>query len=340
MIESRRLGPLTANVHKIILALLRFVLPVAALAYLIRTLTGIPGEVFNLWLSSLPFEYLTFMLLALLLTLAAANWLIEAVKWKILAGRIEKISLSKAFMGILYGVCLGFVTPRRSGEIPGRAMVLQPGNKVSGMLINTPGSMAQLGVTLVGGLASLVLILSAGTTYGPGPAMLVFPVLALLALVLLAVFAKPLLRRYLYGTRIPRWTAKAAVLLDVSRNLLILLTGLSLIRYMVFMAQFYLLLRIFQTPFTMQQSFILLSVTYLVLAAVPLSALGEAGVRGAVVLLVSGWMTGGTLPPYTEAGLVAGILGLWLVNLVFPALAGAALAIGGGVSLNLRRALS
>jgi hypothetical protein len=57
------------------------------------------------------------------------------------------------------------------------------------------------------------------------------------------------------------------------------------------------------------------------------------------VLLAYGWMAGaGPVSPLLETGLVAGILGLWLVNLVFPALAGAALAIGGGVSLNARRA--
>lgn len=362
MIESRQKGPLPANVRKIILLVLRYVLPVAALAYLVRTLAGMPQGIFELWFSSLDLRLGTFLLLALLLVLAAVNWLLEAVKWKLLAGKLEPISLGMAFRGILYGVCLGFVTPKRSGEIAGRALVLRAGNQVKGMLINTAGSLSQLGVTLVVGLASLgwvihfrgtVLASDANITSGiaaassdivpasSGTALAIFPLAVLLALVFLLLYAHRLLRWYLSRPGIPKWSAKASVLLQVSRPELVKLVGLSLLRYLVFMLQFFLLLRVFQTPIPLHASFLLLSVTYLVLAAIPLSALGEAGVRGSVVLLAHGWMAGGVAaPPLIETGLVAGILGLWLVNLVIPALAGAVLAVGGGVSFNVRRALS
>ncbi len=339
---------------------MRYVLPVAALAYLFRTLSGMPRGIFDLWISSLDIQLGTFLLLALLLVLAAINWMLEAAKWKLLAGKLEPISIGKAFRGILYGVCLGFVTPKRSGEIAGRALILKPGKQVKGMLINTAGALSQLGVTLVVGLASLGWVIHfRGTAAGPdatitsgiataseittasGPSLAIFPLAALLALIFLLLFSHRLLRWYLSRPNIPKWSAKVSVLLQVSRPELGTLVGLSLLRYLVFMLQFFLLLRIFQTPIPLHVSFLLLSITYLVLVAIPLSALGEAGIRGSVVLLAYGWIAAGVpVPPLVETGLVAGILGLWLVNLVLPALAGAALAVGGGVSLNARRALA
>lgn len=349
MTESRRKGSLPANVHKIILSLLRFVLPLAALAYLVHALHGMPPGMHRLWLSSLQLNASSLLLLSLLLVLATLNWLLEAVKWKLLTAGLEAISLTTAFRGILYGVCLGFVTPKRSGEIAGRAMVLRSGNRISGMLVNTPGSLVQLGVTLVGGLISLFLVLSRwgsspnpfpGTDAMSGTTLLLFPVAALALLTLLFVFAKPGLRWFLSRPASPAWSQKAVVLLDIGGKKLLVLVFLSVCRYLLFMLQFYLLLRLFQSPLPIQDCFVLLSVTYLVLAAVPLSALGEAGVRGAVVLLASGWITPGNLPPMMETGLVAGVMGLWLINLVIPALAGGALALAGGVPLNLRRALA
>jgi hypothetical protein len=367
MTESRHGGPLPANVRKIILLLLRYVLPVAALAYLVRTLSGMPRGIFDLWISSLDIQLGTFLLLALLLVLAAVNWMLEAVKWKLLAGKLEPISIGKAFRGILYGVCLGFVTPKRSGEIAGRALVLKPGNQVKGMLINMAGGLSQLGVTLVVGLASLgwviyfrgtaashdasipsglaaasdIVAASSEPATASGPSLAIFPLAILLALIFLLLYSHRLLRWYLSTPGIPKWTTRVSVLLQVSRPELGRLVGLSFIRYLVFLLQFFLLLQVFQTPISLYASFLLLSITYLVLAAIPLSALGEAGIRGSVVLLAYGWIAAGVpVPPLVETGLVAGILGLWLVNLVLPALAGAALALGGGVSLNARRALA
>lgn len=348
MNKSRLKAPLSANVRKIILLLLRFVLPVAALAFLVRTLAAMPPEVHRLWLSSLRLDPLTILMLCLLLFLSAFNWLLEAMKWKILAGEIERISLGRAYRGILYGVCLGFVTPKRSGEIAGRALVLDSGNRITGMLVNTPGSMLQLGVTLVGGLTSLALVFYGWRTDPehlpaavlPATALLLFPVMALLLLILLFLVAKPMLRRFLARQVHRSWSRKASVLLNIDGPKLVPLAALSVCRYMVFMLQFYLLLRVFQAPLSFPASFVLLSLTYLVLTAVPLSALGEAGVRAAVVLLVAGWVTAGDLTALMETGMVAGILGLWLINLVVPALAGAALAMTGSVPLNIRRALT
>ncbi len=341
MIKSHRNVPAFTNVHKIILLLLRYVVPLAALAYLVWSISRMPRDILSLWLSSLAFRGPVLWAVAFLLILATGSWMLESIKWKLLAGKIEPISLGKAFRGILFGVSMGMATPKRAGEIAGRALVLLPENQVKGMVINTAGSLSQLAVTLVFGLASLaVLLLLPASASPPGWPVLVFPPLALAVLILLLFNAHRLVRWILAKPGAPRWSHVASVFLQVGRGELLGLLGLSMFRYLVFMLQFFLLLRVFHAPLPFAASFLLLSMIYLVLAAVPLSALGEAGVRGSVALLVSGWIYGGGTPPFIEAGLVAAILGLWLVNLVIPAMVGALLALGGGVSLNVGRAWS
>jgi hypothetical protein len=315
------------------------------MAYLLWTFTRLPEGVLSSWASSLGENGRAFRAgLLLILSLVPVNWLLESVKWKLLAGKVEPISLGRSFSGILYGVCLGFVTPRRTGEIAGRALVLQPGHRLRGMLVNTAGSLSQLGVTLAAGLASLAFLLLGG---GQAPAGIPVPhaavalpalLLALLALALLTF--RRLLRWYLSRSSIPEWSRHADVLLGLRDRELLWQLLLSAARYLVFTLQFYLLLRLFQAALPFGTALLLLSVTYLLLTAIPLSALGEAGVRGPVVLLAAGMVPGLAAGPSLEAGMVAAILALWLVNLVLPAIAGALQALAGGIPLQTGRALS
>jgi hypothetical protein len=321
------------NIHKFIRVLIRFILPVAASLYLIYVVCRIPSDTIEYWAASLDFSFRVVVMLALVIVLALLNWLFEAVKWRLLAGQLQAISIKEAFIGILYGVSLGMITPRRVGEVAGRAMVLKPEYRWKGMVINTAGSIAQLGVSLVFGLLSVAFVLFQGTTASSFP--LGFPLGALAILLLLLVTAKPAISRLLTWPKLPGWARVIDVFSGLGLKEMTTLLVLSVFRYSIFLMQFYMLLVVFGVPLSMFYSMLLLSIVFLILAAIPVSALGEAGIRGSVVLLAYGFVFGShhAFAPGVEPGLLAAILSLWLINLVLPASAGAVLALSGRISI-------
>jgi hypothetical protein len=335
-----------AKVHKIIWFVLRYVLPLMALVYLAWSLSRIPREVWQAWLLSLNATKELAWILPALVLLMMLSWGWEAVKWRMLAGKLEPVSFFLAYKGILYGVSMGMITPKRSGEIAGRAMILSPGLRWKGMLINMAGSICQLIVTLVFGLLALWIVLKwfhgRGFSMMPAPDLdaqsviwLLYALPAMLLLVLVIALFRPLLSWLLGRPNLPVWVASFKLFLEISRKEFSLLMLMSLLRYLVFLLQFYLLLRLFQFPLSFVEASLSLALMYLLMAAVPVSALAEVGLRGAAILLVFDFIfaDAAVLAPARDAALTAAVLGLWLINLAIPALAGVALSVSGRLSL-------
>jgi hypothetical protein len=107
-------------------------------------------------------------------------------------------------------------------------------------------------------------------------------------------------------------------------NDLVKVLGLSLVRYLVFSLQFYLLLCAFGVPISYPNGMMLIGLVYLLMTIIPTIALTELGVRGSVSLYVFAlFLT--PLGLWTETiglGVASATTSLWLINLAFPALLG------------------
>jgi hypothetical protein len=103
---------------------------------------------------------------------------------------------------------------------------------------------------------------------------------------------------------------------------LIRLLSLSFGRYFVFLFQYYLLLRLFQVNVYWLDAFALVGVMFLVLAIVPTIALAELGFRGKVSLLLFGLLSS------NHIGIIATAAGIWIINLILPAIAGSIFILG------------
>lgn len=99
-----------------------------------------------------PFESPMFLLV---LALVFVNWGFEALKWKSLIDKIEKISLLKAYKAIFSGVTVSIFTPNRIGEYAGRIFHLEKADRINAMLITMVCSVGQLMVTIFAGLIAL-----------------------------------------------------------------------------------------------------------------------------------------------------------------------------------------
>ena len=97
---------------------------------------------------------------------------------------------------------------------------------------------------------------------------------------------------------------------------------LSFFRYMVFILQYMLLLKVMGVNIDFALSFWLLTVFYLIMVMLPTVGFTELPVRGtASVVLLSVYST-------NVLGIQAATFGIWLINLVIPAIMGSLLILG------------
>jgi hypothetical protein len=97
---------------------------------------------------------------------------------------------------------------------------------------------------------------------------------------------------------------------------------LSTTRYLVFIVQYVLLLQVFGVEAGIMSLAMMVSVLFLVLAMVPSIALAELGFRGKVSLQLFGLLSTNHL------GIIAAAAGIWIINLIIPAIAGSILILG------------
>jgi uncharacterized membrane protein YbhN (UPF0104 family) len=270
--------------------------------------------------------------LALAGFLMLVNWSIEAVKWKYLVGKIERVGFFNALQAVMAGIAVSSFIPNRVGEYFGRVYILKTASRIEGILITLVGSMSQLLVTILAGTAALLVFIpkylhSAGFGHG----YLYYSLAVIVAafdILLLALFFRisflAFLRERLLSSRF-RWLRKFFRVFGFfhSRELAAVLL-FSMARYLVFSAQFYLLLVLFGVAITYPDAMLLIALVYFIMAIIPTVALTELGIRGAVSLYVFGYYfhLGQPAAETGNMGVFAASTLLWLLNLGIPALVG------------------
>jgi hypothetical protein len=272
------------------------------------------------------------ILAAIILFMMLLNWGTEAVKWKYLIDRIEKVSFFLAVKAILTGITISTFTPNRVGEYFGRAFILKKAHPIDAIILTIVGSMSQLLVTIIFGTTAFIFLfpqLASQSSNWPGfvlPGLVVLSILvnAGFLIIYLNVSAIRPLARYFLKKHWRKFYRYISVLSNIHPVVLGKVLLLSIIRYSIFFIQFYLALRLFGVRLSFPEALMLLPVIYLTLAIVPTIALTELGVRGSVsIYVISTYaLFNGSAPgDMAEAILYAATL-VWMVNLAFPAVIG------------------
>jgi uncharacterized membrane protein YbhN (UPF0104 family) len=260
------------------------------------------------------------------------NWGLEARKWQLLVKPLQYISFIRAFSAVLSGVSFSINTPNRIGEYGGRVLYLRNNrSKLKGIAATMVGSFSQLIVTIIFGLIGLIYYINKyplvkGNGYFVSHLwekilvglLLIICVLVILLYfrlqIILAIFEKiPMLRKArIFVQIIVRYSAG-----DLEHLLL-----LSALRYVVFSAQYLILLDTLGVEMLWWQGFLMNAVVYLVMALVPTIAIAELGLRGKVSLYFMGLLS------TNSPGIIAATVCIWLINLVLPAILGSVLLLG------------
>ncbi|MFY0253486.1 lysylphosphatidylglycerol synthase domain-containing protein [Chitinophaga sp. 30R24] len=267
----------------------------------------------------------------LVLIFMLLNWGLEARKWQKLVKPLEDVSFLKAFSAVLSGVSLSINTPNRVGEYGGRILYLKNDNKLKAIAATIVGSYSQLIVTIIFGLIGLLYYInnfalvkeSAFLNPSLWQKIILIMLVVICVLTILLYFRLQIILSVF--EKVP-FLRKAKVFVQIIVNYtpaeLRYLLLLSAIRYIVFSAQYLILLDALGVDFLWWQAFLLNSVIYLVMAGVPTIAIAELGVRGKVSIFFLGLLSSNTI------AIIAATIGIWLINLVLPAVLGSVLLLG------------
>jgi hypothetical protein len=275
------------------------------------------------------------------LLLMIVNWSIEAVKWKLSVRSVQPISFSRSLKAIMTGVSFSITTPNRIGEYFGRMLYMAEGNRLRVIALTIVGSISQLIITLFFGLIGLVVlhsqlddlqsqyILNVGDDVirSRMPSLLwmqvlEFGVAAVLIILTLFYFRlAPLTRLIMRWKRSERWAYLVNALENLDATLLFKILSLSAARYIVFIIQYFLLLRLFDVDISWWNALWTVSTIFLVLAIVPSLAIAELGQRQ--------WVSWEFLKLYSSnyLGIAFTAVTIWAINLVIPAVIGSLLIL-------------
>jgi uncharacterized membrane protein YbhN (UPF0104 family) len=267
--------------------------------------------------------------LTLAVVLMLANWGLEARKWQIVIKRVQHLSFIQSCKAVFTGTTLAFFTPNRIGEYMGRILYLDEGKRIKAISLTIVCSMGQLLITWWAGIGGILYLKAYGNTellhtFAGLWLNLVF-YFAIGAAVVLTLFYFRLAGLVRWMEKIPRLQKPVAyirVLDNLNATILFRILSLSILRYSVFIGQYYLLFDVFDVHVTAAQVAGSVSVIFLVLSIVPtIAVITELGVRWKVGIEVV------QLFDSNITGILATSLAIWVINLVIPALIGSLLIL-------------
>ena len=277
-------------------------------------------------LKDLSFSLKTFtakeiIILIIVCVLMLLNWSIETIKWKYLINKIQYFSFADAFKAVLFGVTIGIFTPNRIGEIGGRVSFLDKGKKTFAVLATGIGSFAQFITTFICGTLGLIIFFVAFPDY-----IKIDLIFNNLTVVLLLIFLAFLFWSYFSINKLKSILSKFSFF-KIRTNQLNLISEtrpkqlthiliLSILRYLVFITQFYLILKIFNINLTLTEGYVSISLIYLFSTIIPTTTLAELGIRGSLAIFFIGMYSENIL------GIVLSSIFLWIINLAIPSIIG------------------
>ena len=259
------------------------------------------------------------------------NWGIETRKWQVLVQHVQRFSFFSAFKSVLSGCSITMLTPNRVGEYAGRVLNLEEGNRIKAISLTIAGSISQLLVTMLMGCGGLFFLRyfshnqAGGLSVLPefwGQVLIYTSVTFTIVLLLFYSRLGWLVSRIEKVPAFSRVVKHISVLDEFDYTKLARILSLSFFRYLVFMIQYILLLEVMQVEIEVMTCFWLISVFYLAMAMAPTIGFIELPVR-----VTASWAI---LKYYTanELGVGAAALGIWLINLVLPAIIGSLMILG------------
>jgi len=304
--------------------LLKIIIVVFALYFLYKQLTNRSAiEGFDItYIKEVIYD--NFFMFLLVFIMMIFNWFIEAVKWRFLVKKIERISILTSLRAVFSGITVSVFTPNRIGEYGGRVFCLEKADRIQGVLITFLGSMAQLLTTIFFGSMGILFL----NNYIPelekiyrdidfAYPIVLFLLLFLNILLLLLFHNISLLSNLMDKVSfLNQYKKYKEVFTFYNAQELAFVFIFSIIRYTIFTTQFFILLKLFGIDIIYFDAIILTMVMLFIISIIPTITISEIGIRGSVAVYLF------SLVSTNIIGILSATFVLWFINLLLPALIG------------------
>jgi len=249
------------------------------------------------------------------------NWGVEAFKFKALLQAPEKPKIKLIIKAIYIGNFTALLTPERIGNFVGRFWVLKSIKKDT-IVSTIMGNYVQFCITIIIAFVSLIL-LSQHTQipYHIPNVNFITLVYFIFSMILIISFVHlkwvTVLSRIAY---LNSWCQSINKLAQLTNRKKCQVFGLSFLRYMIFVLQFYIMSKAFGLLLDFYSIFIIVGVMFGVVTLIPSLVPGNLGTKEAFLMILLG---SGTM------GIKFSIISfsIWTINVGFSALMGAGLNI-------------
>ncbi|WP_188765891.1 lysylphosphatidylglycerol synthase domain-containing protein [Emticicia aquatilis] len=259
------------------------------------------------------------VLLCCIILLTPLNWALEALKWQKLASKVEQISFSEAYRGVLIGLTFSTATPMMIGDYAGKILMLKSNKRLQSIGAILLGNSLQMYVSLLfGTLGYLFFIIYSK------PSPLIVHIIAIIILAGCLVFGVFLsshlsdIQVFLSKNRFFEYLKKYLGILenytiDELRNLFYIATA----RYLVFSFQFLLMFKIFEINLSNTVLLAGIGIIFLTKTIISaINALGDLGVRALTSIYYFSYF-GADIAAISSATFM-----IWLVNVLLPIIFG------------------
>ncbi len=247
-----------------------------------------------------------------LLIITFLNWFLEIVKWKTLVSTIKPISLWESTAHTLGGLTASLFTPNRVGEYGAKALYFEKFERKRIVGLNALGNLAQLFATVFfGGIGCVIFMMEFGIE------------LPLYRIARIGAFMLVLGLLFFIGTKQKRfrikgfsWRRVRGFIRNVSGGIHLKNLSFSVMRYLIFSHQLYVLLLFFglNTSYLIAMSAI--TTMYLITSLIPMLFIFDVVVKGSVAVWLFGYLN------VSELHILSVVSLMWLLNFVIPSIAG------------------
>ena len=247
-----------------------------------------------------------------LILLSCFNWFLEVSKWKILVKALRKISFLEALEQSLASLTASIFTPNKIAEYGVKAMYFALSERKKIVLLKLLGNISQLGATIIFGVFGLLLFVK---QYNPQNTLLYWGILILVCLLGITFIVKKLSRMNI--------SYKGFSLNNLLRFYMgipfktyFVVSALSLLRYLVFSFQFFVLLNLAGVQLSYFNSMIIVSSMYLLASLVPTVFVLDLAIKGSIGIYLF------SFAGVNELTILGVTTAMWILNWAFPAILG------------------
>ena len=276
------------------------------------------GALFSSFIES--FSNSNILLLLACLALLPLNWIIEAVKWRSIVQEFKEISIQESLKMVLGGLTFGLLTPSRIGEYGGRFYMMSKKHRWKTISATFIDSISQNIVTAIFGLFGAAYLLVYTPVMNTYIASSIFYISSVAIVLGLIIYYRIGYLQFLVRFLPSKWATicdlHSRFLRLIPSDRLTLILIYSLMRYIIYATQYILLLHFFGIAVPIFEAYATVALIYLVQTSLPFPPIIDVLARGEIALTI--W----TLYSNNSIGILATALGIWVINLIAPALIG------------------